>query len=124
MRRREKRFLYWRDPVCLIATAAYAINRWLVPAALQAMWWRGHFSDVMFVPVGLPWWLWLERRVGWRRDDDVPRWNEIAFVFVTWTIAAEVLAPRWFVRSTGDVWDAVAYAGGALIVGLVWNCLE
>ncbi len=117
----DRRFRYWRDPVCLVAVAAYAAHRGLVPAAVQASWWSGHFTDFLLIPAGLPLWLWLERRIGWRRDDRMPRWREIAFVLVTWTIAAELVAPRIFPQATGDGWDALAYAGGAVVAGLSWQ---
>ena len=84
-----------------------------MPAAAQAPWWHDHFADFLLIPAGLPLWLWLERRIGWRRDDGMPRWREIAFALVTWTVAAELIAPRIFPQATGDAWDAVAYAGGA-----------
>jgi len=117
----DKRFRYWRDPLCLTAGAAYAVNRWLVPAAVQAPLWRGHFADLLLIPVGLPLWLWLERRIGWRRDDGMPRWREIVFALATWTVAAELIAPRIFPQVTADGWDAVAYAGGAVAAGLLWE---
>ena len=120
MNRGDAPFQYWRDPLFLMGGAAYAINRVLVPAALQAPWWRGHFADLLLIPVGLPLWLWLERRIGWRRDDGMPRWREIAFVLVAWTVAAELIAPRLFARATGDGWDGLAYAGGAVVAGLLW----
>jgi hypothetical protein len=116
-------FSYWRDPVWVATTAAYVVNRWIVPASLQPAWWRGHFSDLLLVPVGLPIWLWIERRLGWRTHDDLPRWTEIAFVLVTWTVAAELLAPRLFAHATGDVWDVAAYGCGAAAVGLSWQWL-
>ena len=117
----SKPFGYWRDPLSLVAATAYLVNRCLVPRALQAPWWGGHFADVLMIPVGLPCWLWLERRVGWRCDDRLPRWREIAFVLITWTIAAELIAPRIFAGVTGDGWDAVAYLGGAIVSGLLWQ---
>lgn len=117
----DRHFGYWRDPVFLIAGAAYAMNRWLAPVVLQAPLWHGHFADVLLIPAGLPLWLWMERRIGWRRDDRMPRWREIGFVLVTWTVAAELIAPRIFPQATGDGWDAVAYAGGAVVAGLLWR---
>ena len=114
-------FRYWRDSLFLIAGAAYATNRWLVPAAVQAPWWHDHFADLLLIPVGLPVWLWLERRIGWRRDDGMPRWREIAFLLVIWTVAAELIAPRLFLQATGDGWDGAAYAGGAVVAGLLWQ---
>ncbi len=92
-----------------------------MPATAQTPFWSGHFADVLLIPAGLPLWLWLERRIGWRRDDQMPRWREIAFALVTWTVAAEVIAPSLFSQATGDVWDAVAYSGGAVIAGLLWQ---
>ena len=75
----------------------------------------------MLIPVGLPVWLWMERLIGWRRDDRTPRWREIAFVLVTWTVAAELIAPRLFTHATGDGWDVVACrrsAGGEPVVAI------
>ena len=114
-------FRYWRDPCCLAASAAYALNRWLVPAALQAPWWRGHFADLLLIPAALPLWLWLERRLGWRADDRAPRWREVVFAVAVWALAAEGLAPLLFTRATADPWDVAAYLGGALAAGLFWT---
>ena len=83
--------------------------------------WSGHFADLLLIPAGLPLWLWLERRIGWRRDDQMPRWREITFALITWTCAAELIAPRMFSQATGDGWDAVAYACGAVVAGLWWQ---
>jgi hypothetical protein len=38
-----------------------------------------------------------------------------------WSVAAEVVAPHFFAPATGDVWDVAAYAGGALVSGLIWQ---
>ena len=97
------------------------MNRWLLPATAQAPWWHDHFADVLLIPVGLPLWLWLERRISWRHDDCMPQWREIAFALVTWTVAAELVAPWIFPQATGDGWDAAAYLGGAILAGLVWQ---
>jgi len=117
----DRHFGYWRDPICLGAIAIYIGYRWLIPVAGQTSFWSGHFADVLLIPAGLPLWLFLERRIGWRSDDQMPRWREIAFALVTWTVAAELIAPRMFSQATGDAWDAVAYACGAAIAGLLWQ---
>lgn len=119
-----QRFGYWRDPVGLAAAAAYALNRWLVPLAWQAAWWRGHFADVLLIPAGLPWWLWLEKGLGWRGHDTPPRWSEIAFLFVVWSAAAELIGPHLFRHATADAWDVVAYAAGAVAAGVLWRPRE
>lgn len=121
MKLSDRHFGYWRDPICLSAAATYIGYRWLIPVAWQTPLWSGHFADLLLIPAGLPLWLWLERRIGWRSDDQMPRWREIAFALVTWAVAAELIAPRMFSQATGDVWDAVAYACGAVIAGLLWQ---
>ena len=116
-----KRFGYALDPLCLAACACYAGNRWLVPFAMKGVFLRGYFSDTLLIPAALPLMLWLQRRWGLRTDDKPPHWSEIATHVVVWSIAAEVVAPHFFSRATGDPWDAVAYAGGGLLSGLIWQ---
>lgn len=116
-----KQFRYARDPICLLACTSYAVNRWLVPLSLKGIFLRGYFSDCLLIPAALPLMLWLHRRLGLRSDDGPPRWGEIALHVVVWSIAAEVVAPHFFARATGDPWDAVAYAGGGLVSGLLWR---
>ena len=116
-----KAFGYARDPVCLAACACYAGNRWLVPAAWKGAFLHGYFSDVLLIPAALPLLLWLQRRLGLRREDTRPRWSEIVLHLAVWSVTAECIAPHVFPRATGDVWDVAAYAGGALVSGLLWQ---
>jgi hypothetical protein len=116
-----KRFRYSFDPLCLLASGCYAVNRWLIPVALKGAFLRGHFADVLLIPAALPPMLWVQRRVGLRTADEAPAWGEIFLHVVVWSLAAEVVAPHLFTRATGDVWDVVAYAGGALAAGLFWQ---
>lgn len=115
------RFRYARDPVCLAACAGYAVNRWLLPPTLQGGFLRNHFADLLLIPAALPLMLWLHRRFGWRPADARPRWSEIALYLVVWSVATELIAPHLFARATGDPWDVAAYAGGALVSGLIWQ---
>ena len=116
-----KRFGYARDPVCAIACACYATNRWLVPFALKGLFLRGYFADCLLIPAALPLMLWVQRRLGLRTDDHRPRWGEIFLHLVVWSVAAEVVAPHLFARATGDSWDVAAYASGAFLSGLIWQ---
>jgi hypothetical protein len=116
-----KRFGYARDPLCLAACACYAGNRWLVPLALKGLFFRGYFDDCLLIPAALPLMLWLQRRLGLRPDDRPPQWREILMHFAVWSIAAELLAPHLFTRSIGDPWDIAAYAGGAVLSGVLWQ---
>ncbi len=114
------RFRYAFDPLCLLACAAYGVNRWIVPHAWKGWFLKDYFDDILFIPAALPLILWLQRRTGLRPTDVRPRWSEIIFHLVVWSVAAEVIAPHFFARAVGDPWDVVAYAGGALVAGLFW----
>jgi len=116
-----KRFSYWRDPLCLLACTGYAINRWLIPAALKGLFLRGYFADMLLIPAALPPMLGLERWLRLRTDDSAPRWFEILFHFAIWSIAAELIGPFLFRRATADPMDVAVYAVGALVAGLWWR---
>lgn len=116
-----KQFRYSFDPLCLLASSAYAVNRWLIPLALKGPFLRGHFADLLLVPAALPPILWLQRRLGLRPTDVAPAWSEIAVHVIVWSLTAEVIAPHLFTRATGDAWDVVAYFGGAVVSGLFWQ---
>lgn len=112
-----KRFRYALDPLCLLALALYALNRWVFD--IQAL--RGWFADALLIPAAAPIYLWVERRLGLRPHDENPTLREIIFLLVVWTIAAEILAPILLTRCTADPLDAVAYAAGSL-VSVAWWC--
>jgi hypothetical protein len=118
-----KKFGYVRDPLCALACGGYAFNRWL----LRPLGWaagpfmRGHFNDLLLIPAALPLLLWLQRRLGVRATDQPPSWREIGLHFAVWSIAAEMLAPRFMPHATGDWIDVAAYAAGAVVSGCVWQ---
>lgn len=104
-----------------MACAFYAVNRWALPLSLKGPFLRHHFNDLLFIPAALPLMLWLQRKLGLRLTDAYPDWREILLHWVVWSIAAEVVGPHLFARATGDVWDVVAYAIGAVVAAVVWQ---
>jgi hypothetical protein len=116
-----KRFRYALDPLCVVACASYAANRWLVPFALKGPFLRNHFNDMLLIPAALPPVLWMHRQLKWRPPAARPTWPEILLHWAVWSVAAEVVAPHLFARATGDPWDVAAYAGGALVSGVMWQ---
>lgn len=116
-----KRFRYVGDPLCLLACTGYGLNRWLVPAAVRGWFLRGYFNDLLLIPAALPLVLWLQRRGGLRSADNRPDWREIGLHLAVWSFAAEIVAPYLFTRAVGDPWNVAAYAGGALLSGLIWQ---
>jgi hypothetical protein len=115
-----KRFGYARDPLCLLACTAYALNRWCVPPAWKGVFLHGYFADCLLIPAALPLVLWLQYRLGLRPAADRPRWGEILLHAAVWSVAAEVIMPHLSRTAIADPWDVVAYAAGAVVSGLAW----
>ncbi len=116
-----KRFGYARDPLCLLACGLYVLNRCWLRGAVDDAFLQGSFNDLLLIPAALPVWLWLQRRIGLRREDAPPRWSEIALHVVTWSVAAEWIAPQLLAHATADWHDVAAYAVGAVAAGTWWN---
>lgn len=114
------RFRYGLDPLCLLACALYAACRWIVRPQADALFWHGYATDCLLIPAALPLWLWVQRRLGLRRDDAFPSWREIGLCLVTWSVAAEAVAPRLFPWAAGDGRDVLAYAAGGVVAGTWW----
>ncbi len=112
-----KRFRYALDPLCLTALTLYALQRW----AFDFPWLHGWFTDFLLIPAAAPLFLWVERRLGLRRHDENPTLRELIFLFVLWSVAAEILAPILFPQCTGDPLDIVAYAAGAIVSTVWWR---
>jgi len=117
------RFRYLLDPLCLAAIAAYALNRWAIPAADKGPFLQGYFSDLLLIPAALPLMLWLQRRLRLRAGAGSPNGREILFHLLVWSAAAEWVGPHLFSRATGDLWDVLAYSAGALVAACWWGAL-
>lgn len=116
-----KRFAYAADPWCLASWALYGVNRFVLDAASKGPFLRNSFNDVLLIPAVLPLILWVQRKVGLRGNDAMPRAGEIALHLIIWSLVAEVLAPMLTTRATADLGDVVAYSAGALIAWLAWG---
>ena len=115
------RFAYLRDGGFLAASAAYALNRWLLKPLLPSPFLRGYCNDLLLIPAALPVVLWLQRLLGLRRHDRAPTWSEIAVHLAVWSLICEGIGPTWLHRGTADPWDLAAYAVGGLAAGLWWH---
>ena len=116
-----KRFGYAADPLCLVACALYAFNRWYLAPRIGGSFLQGHFNDLLLIPAALPLALWLQRRLGCRAHDQPPQWREIALHLGAWAVMAEVVVPRFVAHATSDWKDVIAYAGGAVVAGVCWQ---
>jgi hypothetical protein len=116
-----KRFGYAADPICLIACALYAANRWWLSQHVGGPFLHGYFNDLLLIPAALPLALWLQRRLGCRSHDQAPTWSEIALHLVVWSVTAEALIPQLLTHSVADWKDVAAYTFGAAVAGCWWR---
>ncbi len=120
-----KRFGYARDPIFLAALAAYLANRLLIKPHLRhySPFFDGHFDDCLLVPVMLPIFLFVYRRLGLRPDDAPPRFWEMAWNVLVWSVFFKWFGPVVLHRSVVDPVDVACYAGGGVMAWLLWNFL-
>ena len=115
-------FRYALDPLCLLAVAAFATNRWWIePRVAPPSVFHGYWNDLICIAFWLPPALWVERRLGLRRHDRPPTAAEAGRYVLVWSVLFECLAPRLTARATADALDVAAYAAGALLAWLWWN---
>lgn len=114
-------FAYIRDPLCLAAIGAYALNRWLLKPVFHSPFLQGHFADLLMIPAALPVVLGMQRLFRLREDDRPPSWAEMAAHLALWAFICEGLGPRWLHMGVADTWDLAAYALGGVAACLWWN---
>ncbi len=117
-------FRYLRDPLFLFCLALYFVNRFL----LKKIWLSGfvheHLNDLICIPFWVPIMLFLQRRLGLRPDDAVPRAAEVLIPLVLWSWIFEVILPgtEWGrAFSVADPLDVLAYTAGALGAAVFWQ---
>jgi hypothetical protein len=116
-----KRVALVLDPVCIAACASYATNRWLIGPHVSAAWVHSWVDDAFLIPAALPLLLAMQRMLGLRQHGGPPTWTEILAHLAGWSLLFEYIGPMLNRRSTGDVWDVVAYTIGAVAAGCWWN---
>lgn len=118
-------FGYWRDPVFLLSLAVYALNREVIKPSLRAYspFFHGHLDDCLLVPVALPIFLLVYRRLDLRPDDAPPRWWEIALHVAVWSLFYKWFGPVVLHHGVTDLVDVACFAGGGVVAWLFW-CLK
>lgn len=115
-----KRFAYLWDPLFLVGCALYAANRWLIKPHVHSGFFHNWFADCLLIPCALPVMLLIHRRLGLRAHDRPPTAAEIAGHFIGWSVLFEIIGPH-IMHTTGDPWDAVAYAAGGVLAYCWWH---
>jgi hypothetical protein len=114
-------FGYWRDPLFLLASAAYALNRWVLKPLIPSPFLHNHFNDLLLIAAALPVVLWMQRLLRLRGDDRFPSWAEVLMHWAVWSIVCEWIGPFYFHMGVADIWDVVAYGVGGIAAALWWN---
>ena len=118
-------FQYWRDPLCIAACGAYAVNRWLLkPHLAMGPFMRGHFADCLLIAAALPLVLWIQRRLRLRTHDGMPTGGEIFLHLAVWAVIAEGLGPWLTQHGIADWWDVASYFAGAAVCYVLWQRRE
>jgi hypothetical protein len=119
---RQGRFGYWLDPLFLISLVIYTVNRLVIKPSLHhySPLFHGHLDDSLTVPVALPVFLLVYRWIGFRPDDEPPRWWEVALHVAVWIIFFKSFGPVVLHRGVADPIDSWCIAGGGLFAWLIW----
>src|ERR1700743_879480 len=97
------RFRYGRDPLFLLASVAYALNRWVLKPLVPSPFLHNHFNDLLLIPAALPGLLWVQRILGLRQPDRMPTWPEILMHWLVWSIVCEWIGPFYFHMGIADI---------------------
>jgi len=116
-----RRFGYWKDPLFLLSSAAYALNRWILKPRMHSPFLQDHFDDLLLIPAALPLVLGAQRLLGLRADDKAPSASEVILHWAVWSVVCEWIGPFWFHVGVADIWDVAAYGAGAVAAWLWWN---
>ena len=118
-----KRFGYWKDSVFLAGISLYGLNRFVLKPLLPAgeQFFRGHFNDCLLVWVALPIFLATYRMIGIRKNDHFPKFGEVAFHVLMWSLFFEIIGPKWLHHGTGDLWDVIFYGMGGVAAWILWH---
>jgi hypothetical protein len=118
-------FGYYRDPLFLLTLGVYLVNSRGIKPALHyySPFFDGHLDDCLLVPVVLPIFLWVFRRLGLRPDDAPPRFWEMASQVLVWSVFFKWFGPSVLHRGVADPVDLACYGGGGVAAWLVWNFL-
>jgi hypothetical protein len=116
-----RRFGYVFDPLFLICCGLYAANRWLIKPHCHIVFFHSWFNDILLIPCAQPPLLLVHRWLRIRPAGAMPTVGEIAAHWAGWSVLFEVIGPH-IMRTTGDPWDVVAYAGGAFVAAGWWRC--
>jgi hypothetical protein len=116
-------FRYIRDPLFVVCTVLYVVNRWLVklrPAVGEAFF-RSYLNDLLLIPCALPPMLFLHRHLSLRPHDSFPTRGEVMLHLVVWSLYCEWVGPVIQHQGIGDPLDVLAYWIGGIGSWALWN---
>ena len=118
------RFRYLLDPLFLISTALFLLNKLLLRPHLDNAFLSGHLNDCICIPLWVPVLVALMRVTGLRRHDRPPEAHEILIPLLVWSWVFEVVLPQtplFAGIATADPFDVVSYTAGAIVAALGWR---
>jgi hypothetical protein len=82
---------------------------------------HGHLNDCLTVPVALPIYLYVYRLIGFRPDDEPPRWWEVALHAAVWMVFFEWFGPKVLHHGVADPLDDLSITGGGVVAWVLWS---
>jgi len=116
-------FRYVRDPLCVLCTALYATNYWLLKPNLPTseLFFRSYFDDLLLIPCLLPLVLFAHRCLWLRHDDAFPTAREVIVHLVVWSLCFEAIGPMLHQGAVSDTLDVAAYCVGGTASWWFWQ---
>jgi hypothetical protein len=117
-------FRFLRDPLFLVAVSLFLLNIFFLKAHFSHNpFFHSYLTDLLCLPVWVPFMLWMMHLVQWR-GDAAPHWLEILLPWLFWSCLFEVVLPHTslFGRfAPGDPGDVAAYGAGGILGFFVWR---
>jgi hypothetical protein len=118
-------FKYLSDPLFLLASVAYAINKtsslFANGSGRVRLSVASYLNDLLLVPVTIPIILFLSKTLRLRPQSSSPALLELVIPVLIGSIAFEVIGPSVFGRGVSDPFDVVAYCFGGFASWLIWR---
>ncbi len=117
-------FRYLLDPLFLVATGLFLLNKFVLRPHLSNAFLHGHLNDCICIAIWVPVLLAVMRITRMRNHDLPPQAHEVLIPLVVWSWVFEVWLPQTSAFTdiaVADVWDVLCYVVGAFVAVLVWS---
>lgn len=121
---RSMPFRFLRDPIFLAAVTLFLLNIFVLkPHLPRNHFTHGYLTDLLCLPVWVPFMLWVMRLCRLRSDGS-PRPAEVWLPWLFWSLMFEAVLPHTSIFgrfAPGDPLDVLAYGVGGILAFIGWK---